>query len=46
MTRAAMLAALVFMRRGYGESGSQYAESSSPCGQREYLRAAWQRRSR
>jgi dienelactone hydrolase len=35
-------AALVFMRRGYGESGGQYAESSGPCGQRDYLRAAWQ----
>ena len=30
------------MRRGYGDSGGQYAESSGPCGQREYLRAAWQ----
>ena len=46
MKRAAMLAALVFMRRGYGDSGSKYAESSGPCSQREYLRAAWQRRSR
>jgi dienelactone hydrolase len=35
-------AALVFMRRGYGDSGGQYAENSGPCGQREYLRAAWQ----
>jgi len=35
-------AALVFMRRGYGESGGQYAETSGPCGQRDYLRAAWQ----
>ena len=35
-------AALVLMRRGYGDSGGQYAESSGPCGQREYLRAAWQ----
>ena len=34
-------AALVFMRRGYGDSGGQYAESSGPCGQREYLRSAW-----
>ena len=35
-------AALVFMRRGYGDSGGQYAESSGPCDRREYLRAAWQ----
>ena len=35
-------AALVFMRRGYGDSGGQYAGNSGPCGQREYLRAAWQ----
>ena len=35
-------AALVFMRRGYGDSGGQYAESSGPCGRREYLRAASQ----
>jgi dienelactone hydrolase len=33
-------AALVFMRRGYGDSGGQYAESSGPCGRRDYLRAA------
>ena len=35
-------AALVFMRRGYGNSGGQYAESSGPCDRREYLRAASQ----
>ena len=35
-------AALVLMRRGYGDFGGQFAESSGPCGQREYLRAAWQ----
>jgi dienelactone hydrolase len=35
-------AALVFMRRGYGDSGGQYAESSGPCDRREYLRAASQ----
>ena len=33
-------AALVFMRRGYGESGGQYAESSGPCERRDYLRSA------
>jgi len=30
------------MRRGYGDSGGQYAESSGPCGRRDYLRAASQ----
>ena len=35
-------AALVVMRRGYGDSGGPYAESSGPCGQRDYLRAALQ----
>jgi dienelactone hydrolase len=35
-------AALVVMRRGYGDSGGQYAESSGPCGRRDYLRAASQ----
>ena len=33
-------AALVFMRRGVGDSGGQYAESSGPCDRRDYLRAA------
>jgi dienelactone hydrolase len=33
-------AALVFMRRGYGDSGGQYAESSGPCERRDYMRAA------
>jgi dienelactone hydrolase len=33
-------AALVFMRRGYGDSGGQYSESSGPCERRDYLRAA------
>jgi hypothetical protein len=33
-------AAPVFMRRGYGYSGGQYAESSGPCERRNHLRAA------
>jgi dienelactone hydrolase len=33
-------AALVVMRRGYGVSGGQYAESSGPCAHRDYLRSA------
>ena len=33
-------AALVVMRRGYGDSGGRYAESSGPCADRDYLRAA------
>lgn len=33
-------AALVFMRRSYGESGGRYAESSGPCDRRDYLRSA------
>src|SRR5262245_18715522 len=33
-------AALVLMRRGYGDSGGQYAESSGPCERRDYLRSA------
>jgi dienelactone hydrolase len=33
-------AALVVMRRGYGTSGGDYAESSGPCAHRDYLRAA------
>ena len=33
-------AVLVFMRRGYGESGGPYAESSGPCERRDYLRSA------
>lgn len=35
-------AALVVMRRGYGDSGGPYAENNGPCGQRDYLRSAWQ----
>lgn len=35
-------AALVVMRRGYGDSGGPYAENSGPCGRRDYLRTAWQ----
>ena len=35
-------AALVVMRRGYGDSGGAYTESYGPCGQRDYLRSAWQ----
>jgi dienelactone hydrolase len=35
-------AALVVMRRGYGESGGPYAESNGPCDRRDYLRSAWQ----
>jgi dienelactone hydrolase len=33
-------AVLVFMRRGYGDSGGQYAENSGPCERRDYLRSA------
>jgi len=33
-------AALVFMRRGYGDSDGKYAESSGPCSRRDYSRAA------
>jgi dienelactone hydrolase len=33
-------AALVFMRRGYGDSGGKFAESSGPCERRDYLRSA------
>src|SRR5262249_20983482 len=33
-------AALIVMRRGYGDSGENYAESSGSCGQRDYLRVA------
>ena len=33
-------AALVVMRRGYGTSGGEYAESNGPCGRRDYLRSA------
>jgi dienelactone hydrolase len=33
-------AALVVMRRGYGASGRDYAESSGPCGNRDYSIAA------
>jgi dienelactone hydrolase len=33
-------AALVVMRRGYGDSGGQYAENSGPCERRDYLRSA------
>jgi dienelactone hydrolase len=29
-------AALVVMRRGYGDSGGDYAENSGPCGRRDY----------
>jgi dienelactone hydrolase len=35
-------AALVVMRRGYGDSDGPYAESNGPCGRRDYLRSAWQ----
>jgi dienelactone hydrolase len=35
-------AVLVVMRRGYGDSGGPYAENNGPCGQRDYLRSAWQ----
>jgi dipeptidyl aminopeptidase/acylaminoacyl peptidase len=31
-------AALIVMRRGYGNSGGEYAENSGPCGNRDYLR--------
>ncbi len=30
-------AAVVLMRRGYGDSGGSYAESSGPCARRNYL---------
>jgi dienelactone hydrolase len=33
-------AVLIVMRRGYGDSGENYAESSGSCGQRDYLRTA------
>lgn len=33
-------AALVVMRRGYGDSGGDYAENSGPCERRDYLVAA------
>lgn len=33
-------AALVVMRRGYGNSGGRYAENSGPCERRDYLLAA------
>ena len=33
-------AALVVMRRGYGDSGGDYAEDSGPCGRRDYSLAA------
>ena len=33
-------AALVVMRRGYGNSGGDYAENSGPCDRRDYLIAA------
>ena len=33
-------AALVVMRRGYGNSGGSYAENSGPCDRRDYLVAA------
>jgi dienelactone hydrolase len=33
-------AALVVMRRGYGDSGGDYAENNGPCGQRDYSLAA------
>ena len=32
-------AALVVMRRGYGDSGGRYAENSGPCTNRNYLRS-------
>lgn len=35
-------ASLIVMRRGYGTSGGGFAESSGPCGNRDYLRAARQ----
>jgi len=35
-------AALVVMRRGYGDSDGPYAESNGPCDQRDYLRSAAQ----
>lgn len=33
-------AALVVMRRGYGDSGGDYAEDGGPCGRRDYSLAA------
>ena len=33
-------AVLIVMRRGYGDSGEDYVESSGTCGQRDYLRVA------
>ena len=33
-------AAVVVMRRGYGNSGGSYAENSGPCDRRNYLLAA------
>ena len=33
-------AAVVVMRRGYGDSGGSYAENSGPCARRDYLLAA------
>ena len=33
-------AALIVMRRGYGNSGGDYAEDSGPCGRRDYSIAA------
>jgi dienelactone hydrolase len=33
-------AALVVMRRGYGDSGGQYAENSGACGRRDYMLSA------
>jgi dienelactone hydrolase len=32
-------AVLIVMRRGYGDSGDAYAESSGPCGRRDYLKS-------
>jgi dienelactone hydrolase len=33
-------AVLIVMRRGYGDSGENYVESSGPCSRRDYLRTA------
>lgn len=33
-------AVLTVMRRGYGDSGGDYAENSGPCGRRDYLTSA------
>jgi len=33
-------AAVVVMRRGYGDSGGEYAEYSGPCDDRDYLKSA------